>query len=81
MKSFKLSHKLEHYRAMIDATLADYNLTRDDILTGRDAWAVAHKAGVTRDAYDISRDICDAHIQTALAALMPRAVFKDVKRY
>ena len=77
----KLSYKLDQYRAMIDATLAAHNLKRDDLTEGWQAWRVAGKAGVLDDAYSISRDITDGHIQTALQTLMPRVAFKDKKVY
>ena len=54
--------------------------TRETIKTGRDAWTIAHRAGLTREAYD-ERLGNDAHIQTALEAIFPNAVFKDKKVY
>lgn len=50
------------------------------ITTGRDAWAVAHRCGITEEAYR-DCDVTDAHIQTALKAVFPNAIFKDKKRY
>jgi hypothetical protein len=52
-----------------------------DVKTGRDAWLVAHRAGLCSEAYAMSRDIHDAHIQTALEEIFPYAVFRDPKRY
>ena len=52
-----------------------------DVKTGRDAWTVAHGAGLCREAYDMARGIHDAHIQTALQAIFPNAVFRDAKKY
>lgn len=63
------------------ASATNGKLTRNDITAGVDAWAVAHRAGITNEAYAISRDIVDAHIQTALSRIFPNAVFKDAKRY
>jgi hypothetical protein len=60
--------------------LAPRNLTPDAILTGRDAWTVAHRSGLTAEAYQ-DRDVVDAHIQTALERIFPNAVFQDAKRY
>ena len=77
----KLDYKLPVYTAMIDELLARHDITRDSITEGWQAWKVADMAGVTRDAYEISRDICDAHIQTVLEKILPNAVFKDAKRY
>lgn len=53
---------------------------RDDVLTGKDAWALAHRAGVTQFCYK-DRSVVDAHIQTALEQIFPNAVFKDKKVY
>lgn len=52
-----------------------------DIKTGRDAWTVAHCTGIAREAYDMDRDIHDAHIKTALQSIFPNAVFKDKYSY
>jgi len=54
-----------------------------DVKTGRDAWTVAHGAGLCREAYDMPREmrIHDGHIQTALQAIFPNAVFRDAKKY
>jgi hypothetical protein len=51
------------------------------VVTGRDAWTIAHLAGVVREAYAMDRDIHDAHIQTALQKIFPNAVFRDKKVY
>ena len=56
-------------------------LNRYSIVSGVDAWTVAGRAGITRHAYDLGRDIHDAHIQTALQVIFPNAVFKDRKVY
>ncbi|MFZ3194081.1 MAG: hypothetical protein WA154_12865 [Moraxellaceae bacterium] len=54
--------------------------TLADVTTGAGAWEVAHRAGVVNDAYSDST-VTDGHIQTALAAIFPNAIFKDAKRY
>jgi hypothetical protein len=77
----RLQYKLEQYETMIDATLAQYNVSRGSITEGWQAWRVAGKAGVLDDAYSIGRDITDGHVQTALEKIFPCAVFKDAKRY
>ena len=71
---------VERYRADAEAFLARHNLTCANVKTGRDAWTVAHSAGITADAYR-DRDTLDAHIQTALEKIFPAAVFNDPKRY
>lgn len=55
--------------------------TRHTVTTGREAWTIARMAGVTNEAYALSRDITDGHIQTALERVFPNAVFRDAKRY
>lgn len=65
---------------LADKYLTPHNYTRGDIKTGRDAWAVAHRCGITAIAY-LARDVTDAHIKTALARVFPNAVFKDKYHY
>jgi hypothetical protein len=81
IQSMRLASHLSDYTARADSWLAARGYTRADIKTGRDAWAVAHGADITRHAYSLSRDIVDAHIQTALERIFPHAVFSDAKRY
>lgn len=56
-------------------------LHASDITSGREVWAIAGKLGLTREAYNIGRDVLDAHIQTALEKIFPNAIFLDPKRY
>lgn len=77
----KLAAHLADYRARAESFLQSKGLTLADVTTGRDAWAVAHNAGIASHAYALSRDVFDSHIQTALEAIMPNAVFQDKKRY
>jgi hypothetical protein len=77
----RLQSKLEQYEQMVAATLAQYGVAKGSITEGWQAWRVAGKAGVLDDAFAISRDITDGHIQTALEKIFPAAVFKDPKRY
>jgi hypothetical protein len=78
--------------AKIDAlTIADWlvradNYCRDkpykrgDIKSGADAWILANRCDMTRDAYK-DPEIVDAHIVTALKVVFPNAVFKDKYHY
>lgn len=50
------------------------------VLAGRDAWAVAARCGITREAY-ADRSATDGHIQTALEKIFPNVVFRDKKVY
>jgi hypothetical protein len=63
-----------------DWLAANTSIGVGDILTGRDAWTVAHRCGITNEAYK-DRSVIDAHIQTALQSIFPNAEFKDKKRY
>ncbi len=47
---------------------------------GRDAWTVAHRTGITKEAY-LDHSVTDGHIQTALETIFPNAHFHDKKRY
>lgn len=51
-----------------------------DVKTGVDAWSVAHRVGITKEAYD-DRSVVDAHIATALKQVFPNVVFKDKYSY
>ena len=51
-----------------------------DVITGSDAWEVAHRCGITKEAY-LDRKVVDAHIKTALTKIFPNAVFKDTYHY
>jgi hypothetical protein len=62
------------------AFLSAHGFTLNDVKTGVDAWAVAHRSGITKEAYE-DANVYDAHIQTALERIFPNAVFKDKKVY
>lgn len=64
-----------------DEYLTQRKLTRTSILTGSDAWTLASILRISHEAYDIGPDIVDAHIQTALRAVFPNAVFRDKCHY
>ena len=71
---------IERWTVQATDWLAPRNYTCTDIVTGVDAWTVASRCGITSEAYK-DRNVVDAHIQTALTRVFPRAVFKDKKRY
>jgi len=72
---------IESWRSRIqDWLLANSNLDTSKILTGRDAWTVAHMSGIVREAHE-DRSVVDAHIQTVLEQIFPNAVFKSKKVY
>ncbi len=72
---------VERWRGMASDWLSHAGkMTCADITTGKDAWTVAHRAGITNEAYE-DRSVVDAHIQTALESIFPNAVFRDKKVY
>ena len=72
---------VERMRVDCACYLEKHGLMLADVKTGSEAWAVAHRTSWPRNLYDMSRDITDAHIKTALAKIFPNAVFKDKYRY
>ena len=79
----RLAEHIPAFTQAIDAWMEKNvpHLKREDIKTGKDAWTIAHRAGVMMQCYDLGRDIVDAHIQTMLQRIFPNAVFHDAKRY
>ena len=78
----KLAENIPSWTIQVEHWLkVNATTTRHDVKTGRDAWIVAHRAGVTHAAYDLSRDVTDGHIQSALERVFPNAVFQDRKVY
>lgn len=50
------------------------------VLEGSSAWFVAHRCGITAEAY-ADRSVTDGHIQTALEEIFPNVIFRDKKVY
>lgn len=71
---------VNRWTCMAEDYLSGRDMFREGILTGRDAWEVAHRAGITREAYG-DREVTDGHIQTALERVFPNAIFQDRKVY
>jgi len=67
-------------RDMGAAYLAPKGYTLDDVQLGSDAWNVLHYSGAYKalgaEHPSGYADYNDAHLKTALAAVMPNAVFK-----
>lgn len=57
-----------------------HGITLEGVKLGSDAWAIAHRAGITEEAYK-DRSVVDAHIVTALKQIFPNAAFKDKYSY
>lgn len=51
-----------------------------DVKMGAEAWDIAHRIGITKEAYK-DRSVTDAHIKTALQKIFPDAVFLDKYSY
>lgn len=60
--------------------LVVYNTKREQIVDGAFAWVLAHRVGLTKEAYS-DRTVVDAHIVTALKQIFPNATFKDRYSY
>jgi len=77
------SETIARWAAMADAWLAKNPfgvVERSRVLEGSNAWKVAHRAGITEEAY-ADRSVVDAHIVSALKQLFPNAEFKDTYSY
>jgi hypothetical protein len=77
------SDTIARWTKMADAWLASSPfgaINRDKVLTGVNAWRIAHRSGITEEAYT-DRSVVDAHIVTALKQLFPNAEFKDTYSY
>lgn len=72
--------KVAEWRGRVEAVLSATGKTLEDVKVGRDAWYIAHYCGITTEAFS-DRTVLDAHIQTALQEIFPKAVFRDRKRY
>ena len=68
------------WRAMVSDYANELNISIQDIKTGSEAWAIAHKVGITKEAYE-DRSVVDAHIKTVLQSIFPQATFLDKYSY
>ena len=71
----------ERWNKYCQLFVAEHSLQIEDIKTGIDAWNIAHRLDIPREAYAIDNSIVDAHIKTALQKIFPNAVFKDKYHY
>jgi len=74
------SETVEKWRGWATEWLIDAGFTPEDMTAGVDAWTVAHRSGIVKDAYS-DPTVVDAHIQTALEKIFQNVVFKDKKVY
>ena len=74
------SETVTRWSKMAETFLQEKSLTVNDIQTGSDAWATAHRSGISYEAYG-DRTVTDAHIVTALKQIFPNAVFRDKYSY
>ncbi|MFA5311685.1 MAG: hypothetical protein WC375_00035 [Methanomassiliicoccales archaeon] len=61
------------WQKYVSLLLQENNKTAEDITTGVQAWNVAHKLDIPKEAYHMGLN--DTHIQTALKRIFPNAVF------
>lgn len=58
-----------------------YGIThRDHVADGSSAWTIAHRSGITVEAYE-DRSVVDAHIVSALKQIFKNAKFQDKYSY
>ena len=74
------SETVNRWSEMAKVYLEKKSLTASDIQNGGEAWAIAHRSGISYEAYE-DRTVTDAHIVTALKQIFPNAVFRDKYRY
>lgn len=82
------SDTIARWTGMVDVWLSkNFGITdqfgiteRAHVVDGSSAWVIAHRSGVTQEAY-IDRSVVDAHIVTALKQIFPNAEFKDKYSY
>ena len=72
---------LERWNKFCVLLLAEHGYKTDQVKTGREAWNIAHKLDIPKEAYHIDDSIVDAHIVTALKRIFPNAIFKDTCNY
>ena len=71
----------DRWRKFCVLLLREHGYTLEDVKTGVDAWNIAYKLDIPKEAYHIDDSIVDAHIKTALQRIFPNAVFKDTYHY
>jgi hypothetical protein len=74
------SATVERWRTLARDYMGNLESTPERIWTGREAWVIADRVGISREAYQ-DRTITDGHIQTALEKIFPNAMFLDRKAY
>ena len=62
------------WKTKAEAYVSLHDMGLDDLRNAIDAWAVAHKCGITEEAYQ-DRKVHDGHIKTALEKIFPNALF------
>ena len=70
---------VEKWRIKAIKVLAEYGYTLEDVKTMSNAWYVAHKMEIPKEAYSIGKDIQDSHIETALCKIFPHVTKKVSK--
>ena len=77
------SETIARWTKMADEWLASNQfgvIDRDKVLSGANAWKIAHRSGISYEAYE-DMSVVDAHIVTALKQIFPNAEFKDTYSY
>lgn len=68
------------WRAQAVAWCEPHGVHPDEVYLGKDAWSIAARSGVLREAYT-DEAVTDGHVQTALEKIFPNARFNDKKTY
>lgn len=75
------NEKVKHWGELAEKWLNEkHGISCVDIKMGVEAWVIAHRTGISSDAYK-DDTVTDAHIKTALQKIFPNAVFKDKYHY
>ena len=80
MAKFDASTVLDWKNKAERYVIDNHGITLQGIKTGVDAWEIAHRCGITSDAYK-DYTVVDAHIVTALKQIFLSAVFTDKYSY
>jgi hypothetical protein len=71
---------VNHWAVMAADYLGRNGYDLSDVKLGSEAWAIAHRSGISYEAYE-DMSVVDAHIVTALKQIFPNAVFSDKYSY
>jgi hypothetical protein len=62
---------LDRWTKYVQLLLHEHNYTVNDVKTLHQAWAIAHRLDIPREAYHMDANTTDTHIETALRRIFP----------